>query len=813
MKKVISFIIALLVFSGNTSAQNRPISGRVTIGIVVDGKWDLNKLVINDLQKELEEALSQQAVIIIPENKILVGDWTMQRVTELNNQLLNDNEVDIVIGFGVLSSYDLAKRNNLPKPVIAPVILDTTFQQIKSVNGTSGVKNLSYLVFPRTIERDIELFKQIVNFKNLVILQSKFYLSEFKGLQSAYDILSKKLGINIKAYSVGDDINEIMDSIPVNTDAVYLSVLPIDRSKFKELVNKLNEKRLPTFSFLGEMDVKDGVMAGANPDIFPRLERRIALIIQRILLGENAGTLSVGFSPAKKKFINLQTAFAVGVSPKYSTLLEADIIGMTTPPFKTEVTYSLDDIIKKISNENLDVLAKIREVAANYQNVSIARSNLLPQIDISATGLRIDQDRALAGSQPEKRIYGDASFSQVFFSESALANLSIQNSLYDSKLSELEAYKQNTILEGSKLFLNYLRMRKIFDILLENLRLLRQNLEIAQNRESTGAVGPEEPLRWEAEVAGLKKSVMDVQAQMNQLQNAFKQMLNIPMVYLINVEDVSTEEGTLPIFNKDFQGYLEDPLSYDLVTDYLVNYGLKKSVDLQMLKSLVEAKERSLTSVQLSRFLPTISLFGSVTKTFYKSDIKSPFSLSIPAPPPNVSPDVANYIGKIFSGFSIPLPDDVDWNVGITASLNLFNGMRTSTEIEQTDIELEQIKIQQRSLEEKISLGIRNEMENLKAKNFGLVQARIQVEAADKALKIVSDSYSRGAVSILFLLDAQAAALNAQQISANALYDLFISFMQLQRAVGEYYVLMTKEERETFMNGMATYVTKTAPRR
>jgi outer membrane protein len=813
MKGKLLLLIVLSLLAIAVQGQNKSLKGKVTIGVVLDGEWDLNQPVIENLKKEIKEALSQQAAITIPDSKIMAGDWTLKKVSELNDKLINDNEVDIVIGFGVLASYDLARRNNLPKPVIAPVILDTTLQKIKNVNGTSGIKNLSYLVFPRTFERDIELFKRIINFKNLVVLQSKFYLSEFKNLQSTYFLLSKKLDINIKGYSVSDDIKEILNSIPVNCDAVYISVLPIDRPKFKELINGLNERRLPTFSLLGEMDVRDGVMAGANPDIFPRLERRIALIIQRILLGEDAGTLDVGFPSAKKTFINLQTAFAVGVSPKYNTLLEADIIGMTTPLFKGAVTYSLDDVIKSLSNENLDVLAKVREVAANYQNISLARSNLLPQIDVSATGLKIDEDRALAGSQPENKIYGDARVSQIIFSEPVLANLSIQNSLYNSKLSELEAFKQNTILDGSKLFINYLRTRKIFDILLENLKLLRVNLDIAQKRESIGAAGPEEPLRWEAEVAGLKKSVMDVQAQMNQLQLAFKQMLNIPMVYLINVEDVSAEEGSLPIFNKDFQGYLEDPLSYDLLTDYLVNFGLKKSADMQMLKGIINAKERSLTSTKLSRILPTISLFGSVTKNFYKSNINSPFSLSIPAPPSSVSSDVATYIGQILSGFSIPLPNDVDWNIGINASLNIFSGMRTTVQIEQTDIELMQLKIQERSLEEKIALGIRSEMENLKAKNFGLAQSQIQVEAADKALKIVSDSYSRGAISILFLLDAQGAALNAQQISANALYDLFISYMQLQRAVGQYYILMTNEEREAFMNDMVSYISKIAPHR
>jgi len=813
MKENILFIILLLALYNITLAQNNFLAGEVTVGVVVDGEWDLNQPVLENLEKELKDALSQLALITIPPNKILIGDWTLEKVSELNDQLLADNDVDIVIGYGVLASSDLAHRKSLPKPAIAPVIIDTSIQGIKSVNGTSGVKNLSYLMFPGTYERDIKLFKEIVNFKNLIMLQSKYYQIEFRDFQVSDEDLSKAFGVNVKRVIIGDDITEFLNSIPKNTDAVYFDVLPINRTKFKELVNGLNDKRLPTFSFFGEMDVRDGVMAAANPDIFPRLARRIALNIQRILLGEDAGSLSVNFSSAKRTYINLQTAFAVGVAPKWDILLEAEIIQMESPEHKGAQTYSLDDVIIKIGNENLDVLAKIQEIAASYQNIPIARSNLFPELNISATGLKIDSDRALASSQPENKIYGDASFSQILFSEPVIANLNIQNSLYDSKLSELEAFKQTTILEGSKLFLNYLRARKIFNILLENLKLVRVNLEIAQNRQSIGAAGPEEPLRWEAEVAGLRKAVMDVQSQMNEVQLALKQILNIPMIYLINVKDISIDNETQLISSQEFRRLLEDPLNYDLLTDFLVNYGFKKSADLQMMKSIVEAKERNLTSIQLSHFVPTFAAFGTLTKTFYKSDIRSPFSVNFPASPPTMSPDIPQYIGQIFSGFSIPLPNDIDWVVGINASLNLFNGRRTSAQVEQTDIELKQLKIQQKSIEEKIALGIRSEMENIKAKNFGVKQSQIQLEAANKTLKIVSDSYSRGAVPILFLLDAQSAALNAQVISTNSLYDLFISYMQLQRAVGQYDVLLTDEERKSFLTDMIQFVSKTTHER
>src|SRR5574338_1085944 len=111
------FLLAILVLflSGYVKAQDKFPEGSVTIGIVVDGEWDLNQPVLDDLEKELKDALSQQINILIPKDKILVGNWTLKKVSELNDELLSDNEVDILIGYGVLASYDLARRTGLPK--------------------------------------------------------------------------------------------------------------------------------------------------------------------------------------------------------------------------------------------------------------------------------------------------------------------------------------------------------------------------------------------------------------------------------------------------------------------------------------------------------------------------------------------------------------------------------------------------------------------------------------------------------------------------------------------------------------------------
>ncbi len=56
---------------------------------------------------------------------------------------------------------------------------------------------------------------------------------------------------------------------------------------------------------------------------------------------------------------------------------------------------------------NLDLAAADREVAAGEKEIPIANSTRLPQLDFSATGIVIDNDRAEATFQPE-RIFSPA---------------------------------------------------------------------------------------------------------------------------------------------------------------------------------------------------------------------------------------------------------------------------------------------------------------------------------------------------------------------------------------------------------------------
>lgn len=795
------FIMSCIQPALNAQQQQRVIR----IGISVDGPWHINDKLLDLLKKEIKDALSSQAEVQF--TKVLTGDWTETEITKLNDELLEDKDIDYVIGFGLLSSVDLARRKSFSKPVIAPVVIDPSHQNVSFSSGTSGVKNLCYLIYPDTFERDIDVLRELVPVKKLIVIASRKYHQSLTKDDVPLEYTGSIKGVEIVTLFYNDSAEEVLSAIPKDADAVYMHMVPMTEADFQKISGELIKRRLPSFSFLGEYDVRRGLMAAASPDIFPRMLRRIALNIQRIALGDDPGMLSVTFSPAKRLYINLKTAYSVGVSPKWNTLLEAELIQIDSTVIPGAQSLTLKSAVERISAQNLDVQSKLQEMNAESEKISIARANLLPRIDFSATGLQIDKDRAAAGYQPERRGSFDLSVSQVIFSEKAVANVSIQSSLYDSKRDEFEVMRLNTISEGAKMYLNYLRTKKLFYILLDNLRLMRANLEIAEIRQSTGSAGPEEKLRWEVEIANMRKTAMEVQSQMNQVQLALKQVMNIPLIYSVNITDVSLDDPDLLISNSRIRSYLEDPVSFDLMTDYLVQEGIKSSREISQINSIMDAQNRNLSSIRYSFFTPSIAAFASYSNTFYKSSIPQPFQLtSIPSPPASVPPELPVYMGQLFSLISPSLPDKNDWNIGLQLSLNLSDGFATRSSEQKAIAEISQLEYQKKSVEDKIALRIRYEMETLKAAYFGIQQSKIEQGAAQKTLKIVTDAYSRGALSILNLMDAQASALRADQISVNAFYDLLIGYMQLQRAIGKYDLFLTSDERRQFTDGLIRFM-------
>ena len=85
-----------------------------------------------------------------------------------------------------------------------------------------------------------------------------------------------------------------------------------------------------------------------------------------------------------------------------------------------------------------------------------------------------------------------------------------------------------------------------------------------------------------------------------------------------------------------------------------------------------------------------------------------------------------------------------------------------------------------------------------RASRTGIGLARKAADSARKNLQLVTDAYARGAVPIIDLLDAQNAALNAEELATNAAYDYLVDLLEVERAIGSIELLGTPETSAAF---------------
>jgi outer membrane protein TolC len=150
------------------------------------------------------------------------------------------------------------------------------------------------------------------------------------------------------------------------------------------------------------------------------------------------------------------------------------------------------------------------------------------------------------------------------------------------------------------------------------------------------------------------------------------------------------------------------------------------------------------------------------------------------------------------SAYSQPGANDTDWSVALSATFTFFKGGEKYATYRKAREELEQYKTEYRLAMETLEERVRSALYQTNSSYPAIRLSRDAADAAEKNLKLVTDAYARGVVSIIELLDAQNASLVASQVAANAVYDFLIDLMTVHRAAGRFPFFMSQEEKEAW---------------
>jgi len=149
---------------------------------------------------------------------------------------------------------------------------------------------------------------------------------------------------------------------------------------------------------------------------------------------------------------------------------------------------------------------------------------------------------------------------------------------------------------------------------------------------------------------------------------------------------------------------------------------------------------------------------------------------------------------------------DTDWSVGINVSLPLFEGGARSARVSGSRLSLRQLLTQRDAARERIEQRIRIALHDISASYPSIQLSKDAATAAKKNLDLVTDAYSRGAVSILDLLDAQNAALVAEEGATNAVFDFLIDLMNLQRSACGFDFFLDEHELDSWLARLSVFI-------
>lgn len=777
----------LLLLPASVRAAGPP----VRIGVVVDGPWEGNAPVLELFRGEIGDLLADEFDVRFSARATIIADWSQDGVHDAIDRLLNDSEIDMVLAVGILSGQDLARRGPLPKPCLAPFTTDPVIQQLPADNNHSGVHNFTYIAPSAPLIRDLRLFRELVPFTKLTILSHRPY---HEGIPEIQRNLQKRLsadGIELTVITLEGRAAPALAALPPDTEAVYLTPLLLPASEFDRLIEGLIARKLPSFSYLGYDEVARGVLAGAAPETdFARLARRTALDMQRILLGEDAADLPITIPREEQLTLNMATARAIGYSPTWDTLIEAR--QLFAEPRRAARHWSLDSVVKEAVAVNLDLAATDRMVAAGLEEVRKARANLLPQLGLSATGAVIDEDRAAAsfGTQAERSMSVSLELQQSLYSESAWANFDIQRHGQDGRREQWRQLRLDVIREAAAGYLNVLRAKTLQKIRKDNLHVTRSNLDLARNRREIGFSSPAEVYRWESQLASDRRALIDADVTRAQAQIALNRVLQRPQEETFTTSDAELDDPALIAGDPRLFAQLATPAAFARFRDFMVADGLRTAPELQQLDAAIAAERRTLTAARRAFWVPDLSLRAGVDHRLYEAGegVDSPFN-SIQGLPVSISE-----------------ADDTDWSVGLKLSLPLFSGGARWAEVFRSERRLEQLELERRALAGRLEQRIRTALQDSRASHAGIRLSREGAEAARKNLELVTDAYSRGVVSILELLDAQNAALVADQAAANAVYDFLLDLMDVERSVGRFDFFTSAADREIWFRRLERFM-------
>jgi outer membrane protein TolC len=185
--------------------------------------------------------------------------------------------------------------------------------------------------------------------------------------------------------------------------------------------------------------------------------------------------------------------------------------------------------------------------------------------------------------------------------------------------------------------------------------------------------------------------------------------------------------------------------------DDLVRTGLERRKDLQASRSQVELTDR-LVKAAWWQFAPVLSTQGQLTWA-----------------------NVSGFTGS-----------NLNWNVQLVASLNVFDGLRRYADLSDARSRRRQAEAARANLAREVTRDVKASLLDLETARSNLLQAKSQADLASESADLVLAQYEAGVATYLDVTDALSTRFAAEVSVVTEQLNVQVASLKLSRAIGRY---------------------------
>jgi outer membrane protein len=428
-------------------------------------------------------------------------------------------------------------------------------------------------------------------------------------------------------------------------------------------------------------------------------------------------------------------------------------IAAAQAPSQPPVVLTLDKAISIALKQNRDVLIAEQDRYRADAQVGEAWAGALPQITINGIYTRNilkpvlfippnnpinPTDKTMTFEIGSTNAYTmSASLSQPLFSRRVGMALQIADTYREMTEQSYQSTSQAVARDVKKTFYLVLLAKKLVEANRQGYDVVKANYENVQAQYRNGTAAEFDLLRAEVQLANTEPLVISAENNLALAINALKNLLAMPIEQEVVLQGDFTYEE-LP------GSTMSEARNNALSTNPLI-------LQLSFQEALLEKN----ISIERAGYFPSLNLVGGYS--WQAQDNTLQFS---------------NY----------------NWakmlNVGLTLSIPVFDGLRTSNRVQQAEIEREKVFYTRMKAEEGLKIQIQStELKMAEAKKRIAGQEK-NIAQAEKAVRIAQTRFKSGVGTQLELLDSQVAMTRAQTNYAMAIYDYLVAKAEWQYAVG-----------------------------